>query len=83
MFSLISVVTESSVSGSGTAPSMRQSGAVVSRRELWDHLYDERSDAISNVLDVLVSRLRRKLGLSEIAWEETLAKIQALAANPL
>ncbi len=28
-------------------------------------------------------RLRRKLGLSEIAWEETLAKIQALAANPL
>jgi DNA-binding response OmpR family regulator len=37
-------------------------GAVVSRRELWDHLYDDRSDAISNVLDVLVSRLRRKLG---------------------
>ncbi len=27
--------------------------------------------------------LRRKLGLSEIAWEETLSKIQALAANPL
>ncbi len=28
-------------------------------------------------------RLRRKLGLSEIAWEESLAKIQALAAGPL
>lgn len=27
--------------------------------------------------------LRRKLGLSHIAWEETLAKIQALAAEPL
>jgi integrase/recombinase XerD len=28
-------------------------------------------------------RLRRKLGLSEMAWEETLAKIRALVANPL
>ncbi len=28
-------------------------------------------------------RLRRKLGLSEISWEETLARLQALAANPL
>ncbi len=27
--------------------------------------------------------LRRKLGLSEIAWEDTLPKIHALAANPL
>jgi len=28
-------------------------------------------------------QLRRKLGLSKIAWEETLPKIQALAARPL
>ena len=28
-------------------------------------------------------RLRRKLGVSEITWEDTLAKLQALAANPL
>lgn len=28
-------------------------------------------------------RLRRKLALSEIAWEDSLAKIQALVANPL
>ncbi|MDI7275771.1 MAG: site-specific integrase, partial [Anaerolineae bacterium] len=28
-------------------------------------------------------RLRRKLGLSEIAWEETRARIEALAARPL
>jgi len=28
-------------------------------------------------------QLRRKLGLSEMAWEETLGKIQALVANPL
>lgn len=27
--------------------------------------------------------LRRKLGLSQIAWEDTLPKLQALAANPL
>lgn len=27
--------------------------------------------------------LRRKLGLSQIAWEDTLSKLQALAANPL
>ena len=37
-------------------------GAVVSRRELWDHLYDDQSETISNVLDVLVSRVRAKLG---------------------
>lgn len=28
-------------------------------------------------------RLRRKLGLSEIAWEDTLLKLEALIANPL
>jgi integrase/recombinase XerD len=28
-------------------------------------------------------QLRKKLGLSEMAWEDTLAKIQALTANPL
>ena len=36
--------------------------SVVSRHELWSHIYDDTSDTISNVLDVLVGRLRRKLG---------------------
>ncbi len=40
---------------------LRRQGAVVSRQELWDHLYDFASDTSSNVLDVLVARLRRKL----------------------
>jgi DNA-binding response OmpR family regulator len=40
---------------------LRRRGAVVPRSELWDHLYDFASDTSSNVLDVLVARLRRKL----------------------
>ncbi|RME68153.1 MAG: DNA-binding response regulator [Verrucomicrobia bacterium] len=37
-------------------------GEVVSRARLYDHLYDENDDTLSNVLDVHVSNLRRKLG---------------------
>lgn len=44
---------------------LRRQGAVVSRQELWDHLYDFASDTSSNVLDVLVARLRRKMCLDE------------------
>ncbi|MEZ5584963.1 MAG: response regulator transcription factor [Candidatus Competibacteraceae bacterium] len=36
-------------------------GEVVSKTELTDHLYQEDSDRDSNVLEVLVGRLRRKL----------------------
>jgi DNA-binding response OmpR family regulator len=38
-----------------------RTGQVVSRRDLWEHLYDFDSEATSNVLDVLVCSLRRKL----------------------
>lgn len=41
---------------------LARQGRVVSRSELWQHLYDFASDTSSNVLDVLVARLRRKLG---------------------
>jgi DNA-binding response OmpR family regulator len=34
---------------------------VVSRRELWERLYEFDSDAASNVVDVLVYSLRKKL----------------------
>jgi len=37
-------------------------GEVVTRTEIWEHVYDFRSDAHSNVVDVYVSYLRKKLG---------------------
>ena len=36
-------------------------GQVVSRTDLWEHVYDLESDTTSNVVDVYVSRLRKKL----------------------
>jgi DNA-binding response OmpR family regulator len=38
-----------------------RAGQCVSRMEIWDHLYDFASDPDSNVIDVYVGRLRRKL----------------------
>jgi len=38
-----------------------RAGQVVTRRVLWDHLYSFDSDAGSNVVDVLVCSLRKKL----------------------
>jgi two-component system OmpR family response regulator len=37
-------------------------GKVVTRTELWDHLFDESDDSLSNAIDVHVSAIRRKLG---------------------
>jgi two-component system OmpR family response regulator len=37
-------------------------GKVVSRADLYEHLYDEDDDSLSNLLDVHVSNLRKKLG---------------------
>jgi two-component system, OmpR family, response regulator len=37
-------------------------GRVVSRTELYEHLFDESDDTLSNLLDVHVSNLRKKLG---------------------
>jgi two-component system copper resistance phosphate regulon response regulator CusR len=39
----------------------RKAGAVVSREELAEHVWDDRYDPCSNVIDVYVQRLRRKL----------------------
>lgn len=36
-------------------------GSVVSRSELYEHLFDEEEDSLSNLLDVHVSNLRKKL----------------------
>jgi two-component system, OmpR family, response regulator len=37
-------------------------GKVVSRTELYEHLFDESENTMSNLLDVHVSNVRRKLG---------------------
>ena len=41
----------------------RRAGTIVSRREIWDCVYEFDSDASSNVVDVYVGYLRRKLEL--------------------
>jgi two-component system, OmpR family, response regulator len=40
---------------------------IVSRTELYEHVYERDTERDSNVLDVLVSRIRRKIGASLIA----------------
>ena len=42
-------------------------GQVVSRTELYDHLMDETDDTISNLMDVHIFAIRKKLGQSLIA----------------
>jgi two-component system OmpR family response regulator len=42
-------------------------GSVVSRTELYEHLFDENEDTLSNLLDVHVSNVRKKLGSSFIS----------------
>jgi len=39
----------------------RRAGEVVSRRDIAEHVWDEHSDPASNVVDVYVQRLRRKI----------------------
>ena len=41
---------------------LRQRGALVTRSTIWDHLYAEDEEVFSNVVDVHVAALRRKLG---------------------
>ncbi|HEY0191281.1 MAG TPA: response regulator transcription factor [Kofleriaceae bacterium] len=38
-----------------------RAGQIVSRTELWDHAYDEAAEPNSNVLDVHISHLRKKI----------------------
>ena len=52
---------------------MLHAGEVVSKAELSEHLYNERTDRDSNVLEVLIGRLRRKLDP-----QQTLAPIETL-----
>lgn len=45
---------------------MRSRGTVVARATIYDHIYDDATDVISNVIDVHVAALRRKLGADVI-----------------
>ncbi len=38
-----------------------RAGELVTRTDIWEHVYDFRSDATSNVVDVYVGHLRRKI----------------------
>lgn len=40
----------------------RSRGAVVARSTIYEHIYNEQADVLSNVVDVHVAALRRKLG---------------------
>jgi DNA-binding response OmpR family regulator len=36
-------------------------GQVVTRTEIWEHIYDSQADAMSNVVDVFIGHLRKKI----------------------
>ena len=38
-----------------------RAGGLVTRTDIWEHVYDFRSDATSNVVDVYIGHLRRKI----------------------
>jgi two-component system OmpR family response regulator len=40
----------------------RHRGVLVTRAMIWEHIYDEAEDTVSNVVEVFISALRRKLG---------------------
>jgi two-component system, OmpR family, response regulator len=44
----------------------RRKGTVVTRSAIYDHVYDEHEDTLSNVIDVFVAALRRKVGADVI-----------------
>ena len=45
---------------------MMRRGAVISKTEITEHIYDQNFDRDSNVVEVLVNRLRKKLGADAI-----------------
>jgi len=42
---------------------MHHQDRVVSRTEFWEHVYDRDAESDSNSIDVLIGRIRRKLGV--------------------
>ena len=62
----------------------RRAGEIVSRAEIWDHLYDFGSETVSNVVDVYIAALRRKLaGSGETSLIQTRRGLgYVLGGNP-
>jgi two-component system, OmpR family, response regulator len=58
---------------------MHQTGRVVSRAEIVEHLYDQDFDRDSNTIEVFVGRLRKKLGVDVI---QTVRGLGYLLAAP-
>lgn len=62
---------------------MHHAGRVVSRTELTEHLYDQDFDLDSNVIEVFIGRLRRKLGVDVIGTVRGLGyRLRALEDAP-
>ncbi len=40
-----------------------RAGELVSRADIWEHVYDERSQTVSNVVDVYIGYLRKKINV--------------------
>lgn len=45
---------------------MHHAERVIPRAEFWEHVYDRDADVDSNSLDVLIGRIRRKLGAAQV-----------------
>jgi two-component system OmpR family response regulator len=50
-------------------------GAVVSRSQIYDHIFDENDDTLSNLIEVHVSNIRKKLGKELIATRRGLGYV--------
>ena len=56
-------------------------GAVVTRAELYEHLFDENEDTLSNLLEVHVCNLRRKLGWDPDGKDQRLLDIDNISPD--
>jgi two-component system OmpR family response regulator len=54
---------------------LHRAGAIVSKAELTEHIYDQSFDKDSNVIEVLVNRLRKKFGADFIKTRRGLGYI--------
>jgi two-component system OmpR family response regulator len=57
---------------------MRHAGEVVSRTRILDHVWDYNYDGLSNVVDVYVGYLRRKLGTSSAPGEPFIRTVRGV-----
>lgn len=61
---------------------MRKSGRVLTRRYLLETVWDMSDSAQTRAVDVMVSRLRKRLGPREAKLLETISKLGYRLRNP-